>query len=568
MTMRRIIITLTACLVLGMLAGCAAEGGDPTEAVPKDVFQVVYVPSVGLLWDGAAQVIAALRQVEPRMAEEFVQRIEELVRRLFRSDEPPVESLQELWDAGVDVERPLVIAVGGFPVPQPVVLLSIHDPSSFYDFYYESIGEDMPEPIETYAEVEVRLTRGVYSVQTGGLFIASASFGLLKGCVDALGDPEERFFELEGVRPLRSRFEGCSAALLIDLSSVKGLMTLALTQAPDVPGFVKDWMTRVQSAGLGLTIQPEGVRLTACAYGDFTGVEERETEPPVPRDCLAYVGGDRGDVSLEEKRELAGLLVQLLSMHPKSAELVEVVGEENLISLVLSLGTESFLFVHDSGWMPGVTFGFELEDPALFRLIYDSKLRPLLEEVLAEELSDARLERRVEGEVEMDVLTLEGLLMLPVKPAAAFYDDYLILTTDAGIVGKMRDVDLGRAEGVGANEDYCLVEGQLPGYRVRGFASADKLLELLAMTPGLELPEVAQLLGGHYGLVSVGSALADDVVEGVLLVSTRTYTPDGWVPRSEIQQGPPWWLWLVIGLGAVIVVILIVVLTGRRRREV
>ncbi|MCK4593029.1 hypothetical protein KAU45_00915, partial [bacterium] len=176
--------------------------------------------------------------------------------------------------------------------------------------------------------------------------------------------------------------------------------------------------------------------------------------------------------------------------------------------------------------------------------------------------------RRVVDDVEMDVLTLGGPLILPVTPALAFYDDYLILTTDAKMVGQIRDVDLGRAQGVYTNSDYLLVEKQLSGYHVGGFVSADELVKLLAMTPGLELPEAVGLLGGYFQLVSVGGGLKDGLAEGVLLVSTRTYSPDSTIPQSEISTGLPWWLWLAGGLGALLIVILLVVRLGSPRREV
>ncbi|MCK4593169.1 hypothetical protein KAU45_01615, partial [bacterium] len=435
--MRRTPMLFISLCLLVALAGCASEGGDPTEAVPKEVFLVVYVPSIAGVWDGVDHLIAELRQVEPRMAEEAVRKIEGLVLEMFGTEEPPVESLQELWDEGVDVYKPFIIAVGGFPVPQPIILVSLHTPSSFSDFYYESIGEEEPEPIETYSDVDVRLSRGFYSAQTDGLFIASESFPLMKSCIDTLGDPEKRFFEGDPIRPLLANYSDYTAALFVDLCSVKGLVALAMTQAPEVPGFVRDQMTKVESVGLGLRIQPEGIRLTASAFGDFAEVGKMERSLPVPRDCLAFFGGDKEEITLKEKTELAGLLVGALSMHPDAAEFIEAVGEENLISLILSIGQRSFLFVHDAGWMPGITFGLELADPELFKLIYDEKLRPLLESAITEELSVALLERRVVDDVEMDVLTLGGPLILPVTPALAFYDDYLILTTDAKMVGQI-----------------------------------------------------------------------------------------------------------------------------------
>jgi len=565
--MRRFITPLlTACLILG-LAGCAAEGGDPTEAVPTGVFQVVYVPSVAGLWDGAESLVNELRGAAPKLADEAVGRIQDLVREVFDTEEPPADSLQGLWDLGIDVDKPLCIALGGLPMPQPVVLVSLHDPDAFSDFYYSSIQEEKPEPIENYAEAEIRLSRGIYSAQTGGLFIASESFPLLKSCLDALVDPEKRFFASESVRPLIEHYQDATACVLIDLSSIRGFLTLALTQAPaQVPEMVRDWLTKVQSVGLGLKVQPEGLRFSAVACGDFTGVDEPKTELPVPRDCLAFIGGDKGQVPLEEKQGIAGMLVGILSMFPQSSEFIATVGEENLVSLVQSIGGGSFLFLTDAGWMPGVTFGLKLDDPALFKLIYDEKLRPLLKSALEAEMG-AVLDRRTEGDVDLDELTLGGPISIPLKPALAFYDGYLVLTTDSGMVGKIRDVDLGRAEGISSNEDYRLIESQLPGYRLVGFASVDKLVKLLAMTPGLELPEAVQILGDHYALVSVGVALDGGVAEAVLLVSTRAYLPDGAVPQTEITRGLPWWLWLVIGLGAAIIIVLVVVLAGRRRRE-
>ncbi|HUT97821.1 MAG TPA: hypothetical protein VM054_01940 [bacterium] len=565
--MRRLLIPLlTACLFLG-LAGCASEGGDPTEAVPTGVFQVVYVPDLAGLWDGAESLINELRGVAPNLADEVVGRIEELVREMFDSEEPPADSLQGLWDLGIDVDKPFCIALGGFPEPQPVVLVSLNDPASFSDFYYSSIKEEKPEPIENYAEAEIRLSNGVYSAETGGLFIASESLPLVKSCLDALGDPEKRFFAGDGVRPLAEHYGDYSACVLIDLSSIRGFLALALTQAPEVPGVVRDWLTKVQSVGLGLKIQPEGLRFSAVACGDFTDSNEPENKLPVPRDCLAFIGGDEGLVPLEEKEGIAGMLVHALDMIPESAEFIAAVGEENLVSLIQSVGGGSFLFLTDAGWMPGVTFGLKLDDPALFKLIYDSKLRPLLVSALEGEMEAVSLERRTEGDVELDELTVGGPISMPLKPALAFYDGYLILTSDSGMVGKIRDVDLGRAEGVYSNEDYRLVEGQLPGYRLVSFVSVDKLVKLLAMTPGLELPEVVQILGDHYALVSAGVALDRGVAEAVLLVSTRAYLPDGAVPRTEITRGLPWWLWLVIGLGAAIIIVLVVVLAGRKRRE-
>jgi len=286
----------------------------------------------------------------------------------------------------------------------------------------------------------------------------------------------------------------------------------------------------------------------------------------VPRDCLAFIGGDKGQVPVSEKEGIAGILVNALKMIPESAEFVAAVGEENLVSLVQSIGAGSFLFLTDAGWMPGVTFGLKLDDPALFKLIYDSKLRPLLKSVLEAE-GDVALERRTEGDVELDELTLGGPISIPLKPALAFYDGYLVLTTDSGMVAKIRDVDLGRAEGISSNSDYKLIEGQLPGYRLVGFASVDKLVKLLAMTPGLELPEAVQILGDHYTLVSVGVALEGGVAEAVFLISTRAYSAEGAVPQTEITRGLPWWLWLVIGLGAAVIVVLVVVLVTRKKPE-
>ncbi|MCX7022025.1 MAG: hypothetical protein NTW26_07105, partial [bacterium] len=565
--MRRLIISLlTACLFLG-LAGCSAEGGDPTEAVPTGVFQVAYITSVAGLWDGAESLVKELRGVAPNLADEAVKRIEDLVRDVFDAENPPVDSLQGLWDLGIDVDKPLCIAMGGFPEPQSVFLVSIHDPDAFSDFFYKTMGVDKPETVEKYADAEIRLSNGLYTTQIGGLFIASESMPLVKSCMDALGDPEKRFFNSESVLPLIERYQDATACVLIDMSSVRGFLTMALTQAPQIPAVVKEWLNKVQSVGLGLEVQPEGLRFSAVAYGDFAGVEEPETKLPVPRDCLAFIGGDQGQVPLEEKEGIAGMLVGLLSQFPESAGFIAAVGEENLVSLIQSVGGGSFLFLTDAGWMPGVTFGLKLDDPALFKLIYDEKLRPLLASVLEGEMGGASLERRTEGDVVLDELTLGGPIALPFKPALAFYDGYLVVTTDSGMVAKIRDVDLGRGEGVYTNEDYKLVEGQLPGYRVIGFISADKLIKLLSMTPGLELPEAVQILGDHYALVSMGAALDKGVAEAVLLVSTRTYSPDGAVPRTEIDRGMPWWLWLVIGLGAAIIIVLVVVLVSRKKRE-
>ena len=565
--MRRLFIPfLTACLLLG-LAGCATEGGDPTEAVPTGVFQVVYVPSVAGLWDGAESLVNELRGVAPNLADEVVGRIGELVKEMFDTEEPPADSLQGLWDLGVDVDKPFCIALGGFPEPQPVVLISLHDPDSFYDFFYENLGEEKPEPVENYADAEIRLAKGVYSTEIGGLFIAGESLSLVKSCLDALGDPEKRFFASESVSPLAERFQGSTVSVIVDMSSIRGFLALALTQAPGVPAAVKDMLTKVQSAGLGLRIQPEGVTFSALACGEFTKSDEPETELPVPRDSLAFLGGDKGLIPLEEKEGLSGMLIGLLSQFPESAQFIAAVGEENLTSLIQSIGGGFFLFLTDTGMIPGFTLGLTLDDPALFRLIYDSKLRPLLVSALEDEVGGAMLEHRTDGDVELDELTVSGPISMPVKPALAFYDGYLILTTDSGMVAKVRDVDLGRAEGISSNSDYKLIEGQLPGYRLLGFASADKLIELLAMTPGLELPEAVQILGDHYALVSGGVTLDGGVAEAVLLVSTRAYSPDGEIPRTEITRGLPWWLWLVIGLGAAVVVILVVVLVTRKKPQ-
>jgi hypothetical protein len=565
--MRRLFIPLlTACLFLG-LAGCGTEGGDPTEAVPTGVFQVVYVPSVAGLWDGAESLVNELRGVAPNLADEVVGRIGELVKEVFDTEEPPADSLQGLWDLGVDVDKPLCIALGGIPEPQPVVIISLQDPDTFSDFFFKTLGVEKSEPVENYADAEIRLTKGVYSTEIGGLFIAGESLSLVKSCLDALGDPEKRFFASESVSPLAERFQNDTVSVIVDMSSIRGFLALALTQAPEVPATVKDMLTKVQSAGLGLRIQPEGVTFSALACGDFTKSDEPETKLPVPRDSLAFIGGDKGLIPLEEKEGLSGMLLGLLSQFPESSQFIAAVGEENLKSLIQSIGGGFFLFLTDTGSIPGFTLGLTLDDPALFKLIYDSKLRPLLAGALAGELDGATLEHRTDGDVELDELTVSGPVSLPVKPALAFYDGYFILTSDSGLVSRVRDVDLGRAEGIYSNEDYKLIEGQLPGYRLLGFASADKLIKLLAMTPGLEIPEAAQILADHYALVSGGVTLDGGVAEAVLLVSTRAYAPDGAVTRTEIARGLPWWLWLVIGLGAAIVVILVVVLVTRKKRE-
>jgi hypothetical protein len=565
--MRRLFIPLlTACLLLG-LAGCATEGGDPTEAVPTGVFQVVYVPSVAGLWDGAESLVNELRGVAPNLADEVVGRIGELVKEVFDTEEPPADSLQGLWDLGVDVDKPLCIALGGIPEPQPVVIISLQDPDTFSDFFFKTLGVEKSEPVENYADAEIRLTKGVYSTEIGGLFIAGESLSLVKSCLDALGDPEKRFFASESVSPLAERFQNDTVSVIVDMSSIRGFLALALTQAPEVPATVKDMLTKVQSAGLGLRIQPEGVTFSALACGDFTKSDEPETKLPVPRDSLAFIGGDKGLIPLEEKEGLSGMLLGLLSQFPESSQFIAAVGEENLKSLIQSIGGGFFLFLTDTGSIPGFTLGLTLDDPALFKLIYDSKLRPLLAGALAGELDGATLEHRTDGDVELDELTVSGPVSLPVKPALAFYDGYFILTSDSGLVSRVRDVDLGRAEGIYSNEDYKLIEGQLPGYRLLGFASADKLIKLLAMTPWLEIPEAAQILADHYALVSGGVTLDGGVAEAVLLVSTRAYAPDGAVTRTEIARGLPWWLWLVIGLGAAIVVILVVVLVTRKKRE-
>jgi hypothetical protein len=565
--MRRILVPLlAACLALG-LTGCATEGGDPTEAVPTGAFQVVYVPELAGLWDGAESLVNELRGVAPDLADEVVARIEELVGEVFDTEEPPADSLQGLWDLGIDVGKPLCIALGGLPEPQPVLLISTHDPDAFSDFFYKSLGEEKPEPVENYADAEIRLTDELYSTETGGLFVASESLPLLKSCLDALGDPEKRFFDSDGIRPLAERLRSATVSVLVDLSSMRGFLALALTQAPEVPAVVKDMLTKVQSAGLGLTVQPEGLRFSAVAYGDFTGTEEPETELPVPRDCLAFVGGAGGSLPVQEREGLAGALVGFLSSFPQTADFVATVGQDNLVGLIQSIGGGFFLFLTDAGWMPGVTLGLGLDDPELFKLIYDSKLRPLIASALEEEVGTGTLERRTEGDVVLDELTLGGPVSTPSKPALAFYDGYLILTTDSGVVAEVRDVDLGRAESVYANEDYKLIQSQLPGYELLGFASADKLVKLLAMTPGLELPEAVQILGDHYALVSAGVTLEGGVAEAVGLVSTRTYTPDSAVPRTEISRGLPWWLWLVIGLGAAVIIVLVVVLVTRKKPE-
>ncbi len=566
--MRRLFIPLlTACLFLG-LAGCATEGGDPTEAVPTGVFQVVYVPSVAGLWDGAENLVNELRAVAPNLADEVVGRIGELVKEMFDTEEPPADSLQGLWDLGIDVDKPLCIALGGIPEPQPVVIISLQDPETFSDFFYKTLGVEKPEPVENYAKAEIRVVSGVYSTETGGLFIAGESLSLVKSCLDALGDPEKRFFASESVSPLAERFQNDTVSVIVDMSSIRGFLALALTQAPQVPAAVKDMLTKVQSAGLGLRIQPEGVTFSALACGEFTKSDEPETKLPVPRDSLAFLGGDKGLVPLEEKEGISGMLIGLLSQFPEASQFIAAVGEENLTSLIQSVGGGFFLFLTDTGMIPGFTLGLTLDDPALFKLIYDSKLRPLMAAAIEGEMGgDVSLERRTDGDVELDELAVAGPISLPVKPALAFYDGYLILTSDSGIVSQVRDVDLGRAEGITSNSDYKLLEGQLPGYRLLGFASADKLVKLLAMTPGLELPEAVQILADHYALVSGGVTLDGGVAEAVLLVSTRAYSPDGEVTRSEIARGLPWWLWLVIGLGAAIVVILVVVLVTRKKPQ-
>jgi hypothetical protein len=465
------------------------------------------------------------------------------------------------------VDKPLCIALGGIPEPQPVVIISLQDPDTFSDFFFKTLGVEKSEPVENYADAEIRLTKGVYSTEIGGLFIAGESLSLVKSCLDALGDPEKRFFASESVSPLAERFQNDTVSVIVDMSSIRGFLALALTQAPEVPATVKDMLTKVQSAGLGLRIQPEGVTFSALACGDFTKSDEPETKLPVPRDSLAFIGGDKGLIPLEEKEGLSGMLLGLLSQFPESSQFIAAVGEENLKSLIQSIGGGFFLFLTDTGSIPGFTLGLTLDDPALFKLIYDSKLRPLLAGALAGELDGATLEHRTDGDVELDELTVSGPVSLPVKPALAFYDGYFILTSDSGLVSRVRDVDLGRAEGIYSNEDYKLIEGQLPGYRLLGFVSADKLIKLLAMTPGLEIPEAAQILADHYALVSGGVTLDGGVAEAVLLVSTRAYAPDGAVTRTEIARGLPWWLWLVIGLGAAIVVILVVVLVTRKKRE-
>ncbi|HDR06082.1 MAG TPA: hypothetical protein ENN88_00450, partial [Candidatus Coatesbacteria bacterium] len=225
--MRRTIYPLlTACLFLA-LAGCASEGGDPTEAVPADVFLVVHAPEVGLLWDGAESLLGELRQVEPRLADELVKMLEEPAGELFGDGAP--QSLQDLWNLGVDVDKAFCIAVGGLPVPQTAVIVSIHDASAFCDFYYGAIGEEKPAPVESYSEADIRLSRGVYSAFDEGLFLASDSLPLLKSCLDALDEPEKRFFAAESVRPLAARSAGDTISLLVDFGAVRGPLALAMT---------------------------------------------------------------------------------------------------------------------------------------------------------------------------------------------------------------------------------------------------------------------------------------------------------------------------------------------------
>ena len=49
----------------------------------------------------------------------------------------------------------------------------------------------------------------------------------MKSCIDALGDRKMRFFEGDPIRPLLANYSDYTAALFMDLGSVKGFMALA-----------------------------------------------------------------------------------------------------------------------------------------------------------------------------------------------------------------------------------------------------------------------------------------------------------------------------------------------------
>lgn len=569
--MKQLIAILALAVAVLLLSACA-EGGDTREAIPADgTYAVLEIPSLAYLWDGVDQVIGELRQQSPELAEEIIAYFRDALEELRKTTglTPGINSIEDIQASGIDATLPISVVLSGVLDPTKTFIIPLQDPLRFPNWLEEVGAGGESEVVEEYRGVEIyKGEDGSYSAFEDGVLILGDRRSFIRDCLDARHGEGERFFDQEVFALLSDKLSLHQLACYIDTPAIMKRLQPFLGLHP-LGELFGERAGEIGPLAGGLRVSPDGILLTGLEYTADAPKETVETAPPIPAEALLFAELPIPASDRQLFMESARYYLNDMGNDPDLRAVIDTIGAENLLTFLSQLGSNSFIYLLDNGELPQFTLAIDLLDSTALREIFDSTYLPLINDALTELFRTIRLVREENGEQLTYRLQVDGMARLNLSPAFVFTKDHLLVTTNTAAIEQIEQLQQNTAGGIEENPDYQLFKKLLPSHRLSAMFSLDKVVEILSVTPGVELPAVVRIVASRYPMLGMGTGTEENLRCSSVLLASRNYHPGASLDRTEVHGRVAWWVWLYggIGLGTLVVFFVLFLLLRRLIRH-